>query len=192
MAISPLDGWSIPAGRSAVAEVYPALWKHAYPQAYKNSVEQYSEDFGIPKEFIWSIMRAESHYKADAQSWVGAKGLMQLMPNTSRQVAKMLGDHNFNTNQLTRPEVNIRLGTRYLHRLGKKFNNTIPLMAAGYSLGGNVLLKYLGESGVDTPLLAAAAVDRAASETGKQSAAGRAPAFAGDLHDAPFCGRACG
>jgi hypothetical protein len=33
-----------------------------------------------------------------------------------------------------------------------------PLMAAGYSLGGNVLLKYLGESGVDTPLLAAAAV----------------------------------
>lgn len=45
----------------------------------------------------------------------------------------------------------------FLHKL-RTDGHRGPLMAAGYSLGGNVLLKYLGESGVDTPLLAAAAV----------------------------------
>jgi predicted alpha/beta-fold hydrolase len=45
----------------------------------------------------------------------------------------------------------------FLHKL-RTDGHEGPLMAAGYSLGGNVLLKYLGESGADTPLLAAAAV----------------------------------
>jgi hypothetical protein len=45
----------------------------------------------------------------------------------------------------------------FLHKLRTEGHEG-PLMAAGYSLGGNVLLKYLGESGADTPLLAAAAV----------------------------------
>ncbi len=45
----------------------------------------------------------------------------------------------------------------FLHKLRTE-NHRGPIMAVGYSLGGNVLLKYLGESGVDTPLLSAAAV----------------------------------
>ena len=45
----------------------------------------------------------------------------------------------------------------FLHRLRTE-GHAGPLMAAGYSLGGNVLLKYLGESAADTPLVAAAAV----------------------------------
>ncbi|MBK9038923.1 MAG: lytic transglycosylase domain-containing protein, partial [Bdellovibrionales bacterium] len=58
------------------------LWEYAYPRAYKDSVEKYATTFNVPSEFIWGIMRTESSFRFDVVSPVGAKGLMQLMPNT--------------------------------------------------------------------------------------------------------------
>lgn len=111
------------------------LWEKAYPRAFASAVDYYSDQFGVDEEFIWSIMRAESRYKADIASPVGAKGLLQLMPNTSRQVARLLGDVHFHTDTLVQPEVNIRLGSRYLNRLSKKFDGNMALVAAGYNAG---------------------------------------------------------
>ena len=95
------------------------LWKAAYPLAFENIVNHFSSEFGIEREFVWAIMRAESFFKADISSPVGAKGLMQLMPHTASQVSRLLGDEAFDTKLLTRPEVNVRVGTRYLQRLSK-------------------------------------------------------------------------
>ena len=80
-------------------------------------------------------MRAESHYRADAQSGVGALGLMQMMPFTGRQVANLLSMNTFETKSLLDPGVNIRLGSRYLQRLLEKFSGSVPLVAAGYNAG---------------------------------------------------------
>lgn len=119
------------------------LWEKAYPRAFDTPVEYYADQFGLEEEFIWSIMRAESRYKADIASPVGAKGLLQLMPNTSRQVARMLGDSHFHTDTLVQPEVNIRLGSRYLHRLSKKFEGNMALVAAGYNAGPHRVESWL-------------------------------------------------
>lgn len=123
------------------------LWEAAYPRAYHTHVEKYSSAFGVPDEFIWGIMRAESRYRPDVVSPVGAKGLMQIMPFTGRQVAKLLGDPTFHERQLSDPEVNIRLGTRYLHRLLKKFDRQIPLAAAGYNAGPHRVEAWLANFG---------------------------------------------
>ena len=108
------------------------LWEFAYPRAWEPSVLQSSRATQVPEEFIWGIMRAESHYRADAQSGVGALGLMQMMPFTGRQVASLLAINSFQTTSLLEPEVNIRLGSRYLQRLLEKFQGQ-------YSFGGRGL-----------------------------------------------------
>ena len=110
-------------------------WEFAYPKAWDAAVSQSAHATMVPEELIWGIMRAESHYRADAQSGVGALGLMQMMPFTGRQVANLLSMNTFETKSLLDPGVNIRLGSRYLQRLLEKFSGSVPLVAAGYNAG---------------------------------------------------------
>jgi soluble lytic murein transglycosylase len=111
------------------------LWEQAYPRAWDNAVVQASQRTSVPEELIWGIMRAESHFRQDAQSPVGALGLMQLMPFTGRKVASLMNINAFETRSLLDPETNIRLGSRYLQRLLEKFSGRIPLVAASYNAG---------------------------------------------------------
>lgn len=111
------------------------FWEFAYPRAWEDIVTQVSRSSSVPEELIWGVMRAESHFRYDAHSAVGAMGLMQLMPYTGRQVASLLSLDGFEVYSLLNPETNIRLGTRYLQRLLEKFSGSIPLVAAGYNAG---------------------------------------------------------
>jgi soluble lytic murein transglycosylase len=110
-------------------------WEFAYPRAWEPSVMQGARSTKVPEELIWSIMRAESHFRSTAQSPVGALGLMQLMPFTGRRVASLLNINTFETRSLLEPETNIRLGSRYLQRLSENFKSSVPLVAAGYNAG---------------------------------------------------------
>jgi soluble lytic murein transglycosylase len=123
------------------------LWEYSYPRAFRKEVEQYSELFNVPKELVWAIIRAESMFKPSARSPVGAQGLMQLMPNTAKQVARLLGDSSFVERDIARPEVNIRLGTRYLNRLLRKFENQVPIAAASYNAGPHRSENWLANFG---------------------------------------------
>lgn len=111
------------------------LWNHAYPQAYKEFVNRAASQYKIPSELIWGIMRAESHYKQDVISPVGALGLMQVMPLTGSKVAEMISLKNFEARSLLTPETAVKVGGKYLQRLMVKFNNNPALTAAGYNAG---------------------------------------------------------
>ncbi len=123
------------------------LWEQAYPQAYSSYVDKYSKEFVVPKELIWGIMRAESSFRKDAISPVGALGLMQVMPITGHKVSQMMGDLNFKSSDLLRPEVAVKVGTRYLQRLMKKFDNSIPLVAASYNAGPHRVKNWMTSFG---------------------------------------------
>ena len=110
-------------------------WEYAYPRAWEPAVAKASRSTSVPEELIWGIMRAESHYRQDAQSPVGALGLMQIMPFTGRKVASLLNIGGFETRSLLEPETNIRLGARFLQRLLEKFSGSVPLTAASYNAG---------------------------------------------------------
>ncbi len=111
-----------------------AIWTSTYPQAYLPFVSKYAAQFGTPQEWIWAIMRAESLYKPDVISPVGAKGLLQLMPYTARNLVRLAGDSE-EMPSLIDPEFNIRLGAQYLARLHQKFGGSLPLSAAAYNAG---------------------------------------------------------
>ena len=97
-------------------------------------------------------MRAESQYKKDIVSPVGALGLMQVMPNTAVKVVHLLGNDNeihseFHSAQLLQPEWAISIGAKYLSRLLKKFANSIPLVAASYNAGPHRVGAWLNSFG---------------------------------------------
>lgn len=122
-------------------------WEQAYPRAWDSAVRQASRATSVPEELIWSIMRAESHFRFDAQSPVGALGLMQVMPFTGRQVADLMNLKEFEVRSLLVPETNIRLGSRYLQRLMEKFDRKVPLVAAGYNAGPHRVYAWIRNFG---------------------------------------------
>lgn len=133
--------------RSNGVEVGRSFWEFAYPKAFSQYVDKYSKEFSVPNELIWGIMRAESQYRKDAISPVGALGLMQVMPFTGYRVASLLGDKDFQPRQLLEPSAAIKMGSRYLSRLMVKFDNTIPLVAAGYNAGPHRVKNWLASFG---------------------------------------------
>lgn len=112
-----------------------ALWKSMFPQAYQTSVTTEARRQGLPKEWIWSIIRAESLFRPDVVSPVGAKGLMQIMPYTGANLAKLRGDKSFDVQDLFVPEKNIALGSQYLSRLSQVFSQCFAVVAASYNAG---------------------------------------------------------
>ena len=83
---------------------------------------------------MYSIIRQESRFNAAARSRVGAMGLMQLMPATARWVARQIPVQSYRPALLTQPEVNVAMGTYYLHRVLADLGD--PVMAtAGYNAG---------------------------------------------------------
>lgn len=129
-----------------------SLWEFAYPKAYSAEVEKSSKEFKVPTDLIWGIMKAESQYRKDAISPVGALGLMQVMPYTGRRVASLLSDGDFKASQLLEPPVAIRIGSRYLQRLLQKFDQAIPFVAAAYNAGPHRVgswLAYFGTRDMD-------------------------------------------
>lgn len=123
------------------------LWEFAYPKAYSSYVEKASKDFKIPTELIWGIMKAESQYRRDAISPVGALGLMQVMPYTGRRVASLMSESNFNPSKLLEPPTAVRVGSRYLQRLMQRFDQTIPFVAAAYNAGPHRVHTWLAYFG---------------------------------------------
>lgn len=119
------------------------LWKSMFPRAYQKAVDSQASRHGIPKEWVWGIMRAESLFRPDVVSPVGAKGLMQIMPYTGANLAKLRGDKSFDVQDLFVPDKNIALGSQYLSRLGTIFAGSFPVVAASYNAGPHRVKTWL-------------------------------------------------
>jgi len=123
------------------------LWAYSHPNAYNDDISRYSKKFNTSEALVLAIMRAESHFNRDAISPVGARGLMQIMPYTADQLTRLLGEPKVSEADLLNPGTNIRLGTRYLSRLQKKFQEQVPLVAAGYNAGPHRVFSWLNTFG---------------------------------------------
>ena len=108
-----------------------------YSLNYLDEIEKYSQEYKVDPKVVISVMKVESDFNPSAQSHTNAKGLMQIMPDTSKHIAKLL-KLNPNSIDLNDPETNIQLGTYYLKYLMNNFHNMDTVFAA-YNAGfGNV------------------------------------------------------
>lgn len=104
-------------------------------EGYSDIIRQASKRFEIDPHLIRAIIQAESAFDHKAVSRVGAKGLMQLMPETAD---KMSVKDPFN------PEENIFGGTRYFSLLLKRFKDDKILALAAYNAGPETVESYKG------------------------------------------------
>jgi soluble lytic murein transglycosylase len=130
-----IGGQSFIATRAKGYDAARAFWEAAYPKAFEKDVDTAARRVSFERDFIWSIMRAESHYRPTVFSGVGAIGLMQLMPYTAEKLTGPLDIKGFKRLDLLKPETNILLGSVYLDRLHRKFQGQLHLVAAGYNAG---------------------------------------------------------
>ena len=94
-----------------------------------------------------AIARQESLFDREALSRAGARGLMQLMPGTAREVAGRLGI-GYDQSRLTRdPEYNVLLGSTYFARLLSQYGGSYPLAVAAYNAGPGNVNRWLRENG---------------------------------------------
>ncbi|MGZ3690791.1 MAG: transglycosylase SLT domain-containing protein, partial [Pseudobdellovibrio sp.] len=123
-----------PASKKLSVQDDEIFWRSLFPRAFENVTKNESQKQSISKYLVWSIMKAETQFKADAISPVGAVGLMQFMPYTSKKVATLLKDE-FNQSKMFNPDFAIQYGASYLKKLSDELGEQINLVAAGYNGG---------------------------------------------------------
>ncbi len=109
-------------------------------QGYKESafakiIESVSSKYGVDPSLVGALIKNESNFNEDAESYAGAQGLMQLMPGT----ASSLGVSNSFD-----PKENIEGGVKYLSNLLDMYNGDVSLALAAYNAGPGAVNKYQG------------------------------------------------
>ncbi len=102
---------------------------------YADTIEAYSIAYEVDPKLVKAIIAIESCFDRKAVSSVGARGLMQLMPATAKELGVK---DSFNANQ------NIRGGIKYFSQMLTRFNDNTELALAAYNAGPNAVEKYGG------------------------------------------------
>ncbi len=108
----------------------------SHPMPHQSAVVRYSQEAGIDPAWAYGIMRQESRFVTSARSNVGASGLMQVMPDTAKYIARNLGEA-YSASRANSGDTNIRYGTWYMGDILGKLNYQPVLATAGYNAGPN-------------------------------------------------------
>ncbi len=109
---------------------------YRYATPHRSNVTSHSYNAGIDPAWAYGLMRQESRFVTSARSHVGAGGLMQIMPNTAKLVARQMGE-TYNPAALSEMNTNIRYGTYYLSMIQSQLSGNAVLATAGYNAGPN-------------------------------------------------------
>ena len=140
------QGWHELAILSSIrAEAWDAI-DLRFPLPLKRTFSQMAQERTMNTSLLYAISRQESALYPLAQSPVGARGLMQLMPATAKETAAKLGVPYRNEQQLFDPAMNIRLGSAYLKRLLDVYDGNRILAAAAYNAGPGRVKRWREQS----------------------------------------------
>lgn len=117
-----------------------------FPFSYRDQIETGAEYAGVDPKLVAALIYVESKFNPVARSKKGARGLMQIMPETGFWVGTQKG-LPLQEEDLDRPEINLQLGIWYLAYLFREFNGDRILVLAAYNAGGEKVKGWLS-SGV--------------------------------------------
>ena len=119
-----------------------------YPRYYADTVEKYAKMYNVDTFLIAAMILEESRYNAEAVSWAGAIGLMQIMPATGRELAQKLKIRRFRTSMLKQPDINIRMGTKYIGELNSWFDGNAMLVIGAYNGGPGRMERWVSTKNI--------------------------------------------
>jgi soluble lytic murein transglycosylase len=133
-------------GSSEQSEVPQEALRMYYPLDFHDIVKQSARDAGIPPTLLFAMIRQESAFDVSARSWAGARGLMQVMPATARELAQRLG-LPYSVDRLSDPAYSVKLGSSYFRQVLDMFDGEIELALAGYNAGPYRIRKLVRNAG---------------------------------------------
>ncbi len=112
---------------------------------WQEHIEKYAAQYNLQPAFVMAIIRNESSFRTNAESNVGARGLMQMMPDTAEWIADKLDDDAYTFDRMWDAETNIRYGCWYLGYLSRLFRGDAQLVSAAYHAGQTTVTQWLSD-----------------------------------------------
>ncbi|MBJ7332281.1 MAG: lytic transglycosylase domain-containing protein [Solirubrobacteraceae bacterium] len=127
-------------------QVHHAAEEISLPLRHEDVIRQQAQDKGLSPELIAAVIYTESRFR-DETSPAGAKGLMQITPDTAKFIAQKSGGSAFELRDLGTPQINIAYGSWYLRYLLDRYGENELLALAAYNGGEGNVDRWLGEHG---------------------------------------------
>ncbi len=105
-----------------------------YPRHYRETIERFAQRYSVDPFLVLAIIRQESGFVAKARSSASARGLLQLMPATGRELARRAG-LRYSIDRLYDPAVSIQLGCMYLKEMIDRYDGQTERALAAYNGG---------------------------------------------------------
>ncbi len=116
-----------------------SFWRVFYPLPYKELIFSQAAKNNVDPYLVAAIIKTESNFAPSAESPMGARGIMQIMPDTGAWAAEKMGLRDFHPDDLYDPKTSIRIGCWYISNLNTEFRGNKMLVIAAYNGGrGNV------------------------------------------------------
>jgi len=135
--------WLVVALLVLVTAAFPRWISWFYPLPHQEVVYSMASQYDVDPFLVFAIIRAESKYQTWAESPAGAKGLMQIMPETAAWIAAQMKLQDFQAEDLYDPKLNIRMGCWYLSDLQEEFDDSLPLTVAAYNAGRGTVNEWM-------------------------------------------------
>ncbi len=123
-----------------------AKWKLIYPVYYPENINQNAGLNGLDSLMVLSLMKEESYFNTLAMSYSNARGLMQILPGTAKDIAKWKKLGIYNSIELFDPDVNIKLGTAYLSHVKNSLGDNMLFAVAAYNSGPGAVQKWINSN----------------------------------------------
>lgn len=121
-----------------------SILKTLYPRHYSDFVEFYSKNNNLSEEFVYAVIECESGFDEKAESYLGAKGLMQIMPETFFWLQQKF-DEKLPEESLFEAEIAIKYGCYFYGMLLEQFSDEATAVAA-YHAGAACVEGWLGDA----------------------------------------------
>jgi soluble lytic murein transglycosylase len=139
-------GAGVAAAIGGLGPIGDAVREITLPLRHEDIIRQQSADKGLDPALVAAVIYEESRFR-DQTSHAGARGLMQITPDTARFIARDSGGTEFEQADLATPQVNISYGAYFLRYLLRRYDGNETLAIAAYNAGETNVNRWVEAAG---------------------------------------------
>lgn len=144
--LAAVVGASVAAAVVGLGTIGDAVREITLPLKHEDIIRQQAAEKGLDPTLVAAVIYEESRFR-DQTSHAGARGLMQITPDTARFIARDSGGTEFVQADLATPQVNIAYGTYYLRYLLRRYDGDETLAIAAYNAGETNVNRWIEQAG---------------------------------------------
>jgi soluble lytic murein transglycosylase len=144
--LAAVVGAAVAAAVGGLGPIGDAVREITLPLKHEDIIRQQSAEKGLDPALVAAVIYEESRFR-DQTSHAGARGLMQITPDTAKFIAQDSGGTAFTQADLATPQVNISYGAYYLRYLLAKYDGNETLAVAAYNAGETNVNRWVDQAG---------------------------------------------